>query len=168
QEVVELIDSLFVLRCLQQVDIDRYRPVVELTEYGEEVMRGQTPLKRVPPTSSALLLKLRGTSRVERREERGKGREERSKSRDGSAPSIGRYDSGVVYGSPSPSPDHPPAPLSSRPVSADPALLDGLSKGCEASYWTRRLLSAGFTIEECVAIRGLPRETIEKHLSGDQ
>ncbi|NLF07944.1 MAG: ATP-dependent DNA helicase RecQ, partial [Pirellulaceae bacterium] len=42
QEVVELIDSLFVLRCLQQVDIDRYRPVVELTEYGEEVMRGQT------------------------------------------------------------------------------------------------------------------------------
>ncbi len=30
-------------------------------------------------------------------------------------------------------------------------------------YWTRRLLSAGFTVDECAAIRGLSREIILEH-----
>ncbi len=30
-------------------------------------------------------------------------------------------------------------------------------------YWTWRLLSAGFTVEECAAIRGLSRETVLEH-----
>ena len=32
-----------------------------------------------------------------------------------------------------------------------------------AHYWTRRLLSAGFSVEECAAIRRLPREVIRDH-----
>jgi hypothetical protein len=38
-----------------------------------------------------------------------------------------------------------------------------LSDQPSSSYWTRRLLSAGFTVDECMAIRGLPRETVLEH-----
>ena len=30
-------------------------------------------------------------------------------------------------------------------------------------YWTQRLLSAGFTVDECAAIRGSPREVVLEH-----
>ena len=32
-----------------------------------------------------------------------------------------------------------------------------------SSHWTRRLLSAGFTVDECMAIRGLTREVVLEH-----
>jgi len=32
-----------------------------------------------------------------------------------------------------------------------------------SSYWTRRLLAAGFTVDECMAIRGLSREIVMQH-----
>ena len=44
------------------------------------------------------------------------------------------------------------------PVSPSPSLPLSSS-----SYWTRRLLSAGFTVDECMAIRGLPREVVLEH-----
>ena len=31
------------------------------------------------------------------------------------------------------------------------------------SHWTRRLLAAGFTVDECMAIRGLTREVVLEH-----
>ncbi len=43
-DVLLVIDSLMAMRCLQQVDVDRFRPVVELTEFGGEVMRGRARL----------------------------------------------------------------------------------------------------------------------------
>ena len=43
-EVVTLIDCLIAAGCLQQVDLDRFRPVVELTDLGTEVMRGARSL----------------------------------------------------------------------------------------------------------------------------
>ena len=267
QEVVELVDALFALRCLQQVDVDRFRPVVELTEYGEEVMRGQTPLSRNPAVSAFLLLKLRGASRRgERREESGDAGDE-YKGVAGSpaiepprkvggltAEAAGPHVDAEVF---APASDPNPAILATlknwreeiadesgvpayyiltndtlaeiarqRPADREALLavrgigaakaerygttlleiiaeLDGEEgreergeggggvegRGVAGSpaiespekpdeqpvepaspplaedsrYWTRRLLSAGFTIEECVAIRGLPRETIEAH-----
>jgi ATP-dependent DNA helicase RecQ len=32
-----------------------------------------------------------------------------------------------------------------------------------SSYWTQRLLAAGFTVDECAAIRGLTREIVLEH-----
>ncbi len=235
QEVLEIIDALFSARCLQQVDVDRYRPVVELTDFGGEVMRGQATLNCNLSLPEYLLRKLAGNGeRREKREERG----EESEGRGNSSP-----------------PSSPFTPLSSPP---DPELLDSLKRwreeisdeaGVPAYYiftndtlvelarhrpadretllsirgigpakaarygvtlleivaeaggqgdkemgrqgdvdlsapslspclpvspspcpptpdsrhWTRRLLSAGFSIEECMAIRDLPRETIESH-----
>ena len=33
-----------------------------------------------------------------------------------------------------------------------------------SSYWTHRLLAAGFTIDECAAIRGLSPEVVLEHV----
>ncbi|MCD4728285.1 MAG: HRDC domain-containing protein, partial [Pirellulales bacterium] len=244
QEVLEIIDALFSARCLQQVDVDRYRPVVELTDFGGEVMRGQATLNSNLSLSEYLLRKLTGNGgRREKSEERGEKSEGLGNSSPPSPPS-----------SPS-SPSSPFTPLSSPP---DPEILDSLKRwreeisdeaGVPAYYiftndtlmelarhrpadretllsirgigpakaarygatlleivaeaggqgdqemgrqgdvdlsapslspclpvspspcpstpdsrhWTRRLLSAGFSIEECMAIRDLSRETIESH-----
>lgn len=257
-EVVELIDALFALRCLQQVDVDRYRPVVELTEYGEEVMRGQTPLSRNPAVSEYLLLKLRGASRREERGERGVASGDAGDEHKGMAGSPA-IESPHKVGGPTAEAASP-----TLPADLDPAILGALKNWREeiadesgvpayyiltndtlaelarqrpidreallavrgigaakaerygttlleiiaesdgevgvegrgvagspaiaspseiaeqpaetvspppaedSRYWTHRLLSAGFTIEECVAIRGLPRETIEAHRNDDR
>ena len=68
-EVLLMIDALIALRCLQQTDVDRYRPVIELTEFGGEVMRGQTPLSgELPlPAGTAVEVARRRTADKETR-----------------------------------------------------------------------------------------------------
>ncbi|HEY4759668.1 MAG TPA: ATP-dependent DNA helicase RecQ [Thermoguttaceae bacterium] len=48
-EIVRLIDALISLGCLQQEEIIKFRPVVQLTEFGSEVMKGKKPLKNPLP-----------------------------------------------------------------------------------------------------------------------
>jgi ATP-dependent DNA helicase RecQ len=43
-EVTELIDALLAAGLLDQADVERNRPVLRLTDSGNQVMRGQTPL----------------------------------------------------------------------------------------------------------------------------
>jgi ATP-dependent DNA helicase RecQ len=126
-EVLLLIDALLAMRYLQQTNVDRFRPVIELTESGAEVMRGKMPLSSELPVSNALLCKLRqnGRSGDDGRVTSGVGR------RTAASPHVGQS-----------------SDSSSQPPS---------------SHWTRRLLSAGFTVDECMAIRGLPRATVLEH-----
>ncbi len=261
-EVGVMIDALIALRCLQQVDLDRFRPVLELTDFGREVMKGKESLRGELPVPLELLWKLRGEkplpasaagaavelphqpgtssppsalplppsdapppdpeilkelknwrseiadeagvpwhyilgnetltelarSRPQTTEELltikgigpvkaeryGKtlleivgGIEERGEGRDQRGEGRGTGDEGAEEGEwwkaeakvrerrvesntdapPSASLAPPPSPLSPLP----------------SRYWTQRLLLAGFTVEECAAIRGLSREVIEEH-----
>ena len=59
-EVTTLIEGLIAAGCLQQVDLDRYRPVVQLTELGSEVMKGKAELGAELPIPAYLSRKLRG------------------------------------------------------------------------------------------------------------
>lgn len=125
QEVVEIIEALFESRCLQQTDVDRFRPVVELTEYGDEVMRGRAALNGGLPLPAYLLRKIGGQA-----------------------------EGGAV-----------------RPEGGNDLRHSSITtphSAADSSYWTRRLLAAGFSIEECIAIRGLTRETIEAHARDGQ
>jgi len=237
-EVLLIIDSLMAMRCLQQIDVDRFRPVVELTEFGGEVMRGTASLPgelplpaylqrklRFPPAENAArgvgnslptgpsravaaspstgeiselpepdaeileslkqwrgeiadeagvplhyilsnatlteLARLRPATREDLLAVKGigpvkaeryghtlleivsEGRAEGETRRQGDE-EIGRQrDIGLSGVSQS-----PPLPLS-------PSL--------PSSHWTHRLLAAGFTVDECMAIRGLPREVVLEH-----
>ena len=139
-EVVSIIDALVMNGCLQQTEVNRFRPVLELTDLGGEVMRGQTPLPADLRLSRELLWKLNV----------GRPEPEDSGFRD--------QGSGKQVASPPPSALRPP-PSSNLQISKSP----NPQISPPSSYWTHRLLAAGFTIDECAAIRGLPREVVVEH-----
>ena len=72
-EVVMLIEALVAVGLLEQSEFDRFRPVVELTEAGAEVMRGTAPLDVALPIPDELLWKIRYATR-DRKKRQGRGR----------------------------------------------------------------------------------------------
>ncbi|MEN6449522.1 MAG: RecQ family ATP-dependent DNA helicase [Thermoguttaceae bacterium] len=141
-DVTTIVDALIDLHCLQQADVDRFRPVVELTELGAEVMRGQSELSRPLPLPDTLLSKLHGGSP------------------EPGGPPAGDYRPRFGGGEDN----------ASRRDALDPSRVarqvDNVPHGERPShYWTRRLLAAGFSIDECAAIRGLPRAVILDHVA---
>ena len=58
-EAAALIDALIGAGCLEQTELDRFRPVVQLTDLGTEVMRGTSALDAPLAISEYLLRKLR-------------------------------------------------------------------------------------------------------------
>jgi ATP-dependent DNA helicase RecQ len=59
-EVVMLIDGLISLGCLQQEEIDKFRPVVKMTDFGNEVMRSKTTIQSSLPIPACLFNKIHG------------------------------------------------------------------------------------------------------------
>lgn len=58
-EVVALLEALVTTGHLAQVDLDQHRPVLELTEAGAELMRGQREFEGVLPLPQEILAKIR-------------------------------------------------------------------------------------------------------------
>ena len=73
QEVLLMIDALMAMRCLQQVDLEQFRPVLELTEFGAEVMKGKAALAGALPVPAELLWKLQGRKKNEGGERKAEG-----------------------------------------------------------------------------------------------
>ncbi len=242
-EVLLVIDALMAMRCLQQVDVDRFRPVLELTEFGGEVMRGRARLPGELPIPVELRRKLRAQAvgnSLPTGIAQGDGGGFGERSSESQTPST--ETSSVPLGSPDPDildslkrwradiGNEAGVPLycilqnstlaelarcrpttreellavkgmdpvkaeryghmlleiicegqaeeeergrqgdeetgvqgdSERPaVSSSPPLP--VSRSLPSSHWTRRLLAAGFTVDECMAIRGLTREVVLEH-----
>jgi ATP-dependent DNA helicase RecQ len=59
-EVTQLIDALLSLGCLQQENLDRFRPVIKLTDFGTSVMKGTQQLSGQLPISRELHRKITG------------------------------------------------------------------------------------------------------------
>jgi ATP-dependent DNA helicase RecQ len=233
-EVTMLIEGLIAVGCLQQVDLDRYRPVVQLTEFGSEVMKGKAELKAELSIPAYLLRKLRGDSvaarpaiaeqtaragelpeadprllqslkqwRQERAVQAGVAHyqilsnatlEELARQCPDSAEALlavrgigpdklSRYGEELlrlVAGNTNRPPARPEGGDQGSTSSSEPL---GLSRHESAQalaprpaavppepatlrpshYWTWRLLSAGFSPEDCGAIRGLQREVVLEH-----
>ena len=217
----------------EQVDLEQFRPVLELTEFGDEVMKGKASLSCALPVPLDLLWKLRGEKprpvsapaaalplpsafspdpeilkslrqwraeiadeagvpfhyilsnetlaalarsrprtrdellaikgigpvKVERygralleivgeadEEKAEGGRRKAELENDAEAPNCEPYSPALSPLSPS-----PPSPVPLPPSPHAP------------HYWTQRLLAAGFTVDECAAIRGLTVEVVREH-----
>jgi ATP-dependent DNA helicase RecQ len=149
-EVVSLIDALIAVGYLEQVELDRFRPVVQLTDLGTDVMRGQQPMDARLSVPAYLLRKLRAP----RSETVAKAARQTPITEPASR------------GPREPAPAHPapavaaPPPVSSYPAASPPA--PALIR--PQHYWTWRLLSNGFSVDECAAARGLQSQAVLDHV----
>ncbi len=126
-EVTTLIEILIAIGCLEQEDIDRFRPVLKLTPLGGDVMRGNAELPAGLRLPSELRLKLR-----------------RPAAKDVPRPKVVQSAAEIDRNQAT---EQLPSPVD-RP----------------SYYWTWRLLSQGFSAEECLAIRGITREMLLDHV----
>ena len=234
-EVATLIEALMAVGCLKQADLDgqQFRPVVELMDFGTEIMKGEAELEGEFPIPADLLRRIRGVAPPtspsatrpdipaeevpaldsERlaalrqwRQEVGAGigvplyqilpnktLEELARwcpttteelleisgigpaklARFGEAIlavlAEGESQSDTLEEPPEPPPPEPPPPEPRPseprpPEPPPPAMVEPSPSDTQPShYWTWRLLSTGFSADECAAIRRLEREKILDH-----
>ncbi len=143
-EVVTLVEALVAAGYLEQVDLDRFRPVVRLTELGTEVMAGRQAVDARLSLPAYLLLKLRAP-----RPGSAKGATAGLSS--SAENTVGQANRGTRRSS-------PPGATAGSSSSAPPAAASR-----PPHYWTWRLLSTGFTVEECAAARGLSPQAVLDH-----
>jgi ATP-dependent DNA helicase RecQ len=190
-EVTNLIDLLIAVGCLEQEDIDRFRPVLRLTTLGGDVMRGKAELPASLRLPGELRLKLRRSNAARRVSDveiqKSEVRSQRisiqtSRPTETAGPSdpysaVGNDDefppddSWIIGLTPEETvesgPDDPSAtpPMNSAaptPSSAEEEASVAVNR--PSYYWTWRLLSQGFSVAECQAIRGIPYETVLDHV----
>jgi ATP-dependent DNA helicase RecQ len=149
-EIGAILEALLQAGCIEQNDIERFRPVLQITPFGHEIMTGQrpTPNLRLDAELRARLDKLCPPNR-----------KTESKAAPAATPvkSIHRVDT--------------PASevVAKRPVSetTQPS-LEGAPATWPSHYWTWRLLSIGFSPTECALVRGLPPSAIFEHAARAQ
>ncbi|HWB09596.1 MAG TPA: RecQ family ATP-dependent DNA helicase [Pirellulales bacterium] len=140
-EVVEILDALLSVRCLEQAGSDAMRPTVRLTEPGKAVMTGGTRLDQRLPLSPELARRFTP-----------------ARARPGAA-----TPSNAPEGKEPSRPSRMPAAASSVTATGDTEAAAARPGGQPAHYWTWRLLTSGFTVDECMAVRGCDREVVLDH-----
>jgi ATP-dependent DNA helicase RecQ len=190
-EVGSLIDALIAANCLEQSDVERFRPVVQLTQFGEQVMRGQAQLA-VLALPSGLAARLRKPAKataanngaklaepaaedgtvaalaqnrpVAQVASRGRQAPETPPRTDAAstATSIHRDINAELSLQAAADMEEPePQPRTERAATAE---MPGQSAALPGYYWTCRVLAAGFTLQECALIRGLTEEVVFDHV----
>jgi ATP-dependent DNA helicase RecQ len=176
-EVVQLIDALLIRGLLEQVELEPFRPVLRLTDLGAEVMSGAVA---EPPRISLpeeLWRKLDPAS-VARRSRAVRNTAEANRPPTNSSPATAPP-TATTPQPPTPTPVPTPVPEAATPeASLDERLEDKISPNVDPAlgvkardevggqlshYWTWRLLSAGFSPDECGAIRAIDPDTVLDH-----
>lgn len=151
-EIADLLDALIQANLVKQEDIDKFRPVLQLTPRGQNVMRQTETLDEPLRISPQLRSKLESMIPM-----KPIGEAPREKPVAAARASIAAP---VTASSPSPAPVTvaPPAPVA--PLESPPLPSNGVRP---EFYWTWRMLSAGYSVGECAEIRRLPRAEILEH-----
>ncbi len=140
-EVAQLMDAMLLAGLLEQVEFEPFRPVVQLTAEGHEVMAGRTDTLISLALPNTLWTKISG--------------------RPPGKPPLRHANSPAAISSA----DHraaarPPV----EPVPATPVAPTAAAAAQPSHYWTWRLLTAGFSPEECAAARGLSDDVVLDHI----
>ncbi len=181
-EVVELLDALLAVRCLEQTGHEKFRPVIGLTDLGRDVMRGVAQLPQPFPLREPLRRRLEQHTPVRSAAARPHAATTKAHPA-GTPPTSPRGEAALDPGaanqpqararnhrsttaSPAPPQKRPAAqsrPSHSEQAAAPPPLPTPSPASMPTHYWTWRLLAAGFTVAECQAIRGISREEVVDH-----
>jgi ATP-dependent DNA helicase RecQ len=185
-EVVTLIDLLIANGCLEQENLDRFRPVVRLTPLGGEVMRGNAEVPARLSLPNDLRLKLRRPAAKTKSPPAKKPEPVIEPPADAVTADADGWVAGLSEPEqvePSYEPSYEPGladyesysnaePSSVGSTSESVARLPELSikpsgvltAGRPPYHWTWLLLSRDFTVEECMSIRGISRNMLMDHV----
>jgi ATP-dependent DNA helicase RecQ len=165
-EAVDLIDALVAVRYIEQVDVDRFRPVLQLTADGQAVMTGRIDSLPTLSLAAGLVEKLCRAARAAQ-----PAAPAVTPPKAVAASSAVRHDLSVPAALPT-----APQPSSELPTLDRDGDVPGVevdevepreslvpAGGQPSHYWTWRLLAAGFAPEESAAIRGFSPDVVLDH-----
>jgi ATP-dependent DNA helicase RecQ len=164
-DVSALLDELLRVGLVQQDEVDRFRPVVLLTDQGEEVMHGRAPLPRKLRLPPELAVKLGGIDAAANARPG-----DRAKAAAPSAPRQGARPPALPPEGPPDDIEEEAAKPLGRPASEAPGPTSGSGESDGAVverpsyFWTWQLLADGYSLAQCCAIRGLAEESVVDHL----
>ncbi len=167
-EVTAIVDGLLKLRLLTQNEYERGRPMIEISEEGEAVMRGDLPMTHTLPVERELLDRLcaagpfvkpssqpTATPSVAPKKSAPPPAEEEEQLEPSFAELHESPPAVVVVKAKT-----EPAPKATTPTSFVQNGDDSLPE----YYWTWRTLTAGFTLAEAARIRGLSGAQLRVHV----
>ncbi len=150
-EVAQLMDAMLAAGLLEQNEIEPFRPIVQLTARGLEVMAGRADETLALAVPDALWRKIGGST----------------KAKAIVAPRVESTSKPSATPVPQDVREEPTVPqLVLQSSSAPPAASPQFTAPATAQpshYWTWRLLDAGLTPTECAAARGLAEEVVLDH-----
>jgi ATP-dependent DNA helicase RecQ len=158
-EVVELLHALISAGMLEQIELQSARPSLQLTDLGRDVMAGRVQGSASVVLPADLARKLRGQKPSAKRKSPTPVEEEHDDepfiddepfTPVEPAPAVARPERAATVR------EHAPAPQRSVPT-------NNVAQATPTHYWTWRLLSSGFSVDECMAIRSLEREVVLDH-----
>ena len=175
-EVADLIEALMEMRLIDQVEVDRFRPVVHLTELGREVMLGRSGL----PEQLQVAAEVRG--KLLARSIRAQPGLTNTPSKQDLTPkpippsqeptetattnvALRQSDGDLVNGDASS--DDPISGGRASAKSASVGFIDTIDDDSTVRpdfYWTWRLLVDGYTVKQCTSIRRITEEEVLDHL----
>jgi ATP-dependent DNA helicase RecQ len=161
-EATELIDALLRQRLIAQVEVDRFKPVVQLTPRGEQVMKEEAPLRSPLPLGDALASKLSGkpdTPKPAKADAARQSVRHPDPSPANSELAEPEFDPFAEANAQAYEDAHPPAP---ERVIHTPHLPTNHVR--PPHYWTWRLFSAGFSADDCRQIRSVDFDTLFDHV----
>jgi len=151
-EVGKLIDTLARASLLQQNEVDRFRPILKLTELGREVMKGQKLPSQPLRVPAMIRTKLNSYHRPTP--------EKLAPEKLAPSPAKGREEQPVAPAKPTATPDE-----SKRIARVDSPEVPANDGAVHPNYyWTWRLMVEGYSLEECSAVRGVEANLLVDHL----
>jgi len=136
-EVTALLDALIQLRMVRKQESQRFRPTVQLTELGQDIMRAKRPLEQQLPIPPALQQRLE-TVRL---------------------PIVETRRVNGVAADPA-APEAQPLPVET------PAVASDVADACPRPdwHWTWKLLANGWTLVDCQQTRRMDRASVLRDL----
>jgi hypothetical protein len=164
-EVAQLMDAVLAAGLLEQKELEPFRPIVQLTARGLDVMAGRDDQDLSLAVSDTLWRKIGGSTQPKTREtpraEPPPNLEatpvERSSREGADAPSAAPRKQETQKREAQNKETQSSAPPAASPQAADRATVQ------PSHYWTWRLLDAGLTPSECAAARGLAEDVVLDH-----
>jgi uncharacterized protein YpbB len=150
-EAVAILDALISVGLIEQIENQKFRPVVQNTERGADVMRGIAPFTDPLAVAPPLLAKL---NRRKVMSPAASPPEVPADETPVETPSVAKNGDAVDS---EPFVSDAPEPVATHTTTDSPPA------DRPSHYWTWRLLSAGFSLDDCRHIRGLSPEGVIDH-----